>query len=243
MEGFALEALGLTKRFGAKKALDGLYMSFEAGTLHGLVGPNGAGKTTLMRVVTGLLKPDDGRLLLRQGEKQLTLEEARPAIAYQPQRAHLYADLSIAEHLAFFRDVYGVSKEQFKARRAELLSVTRLEPFVDRLAGDLSGGMYKKLGLMCALLQSPALLLLDEPTTGVDPISRREFWELLYRLVDRGDVTVIMSTSYMDEAEQCPRVHLIDSGHMLLEGEPHDVLSDQKAFTLDDVFMREAEQK
>ncbi len=243
MPAIAFETLGLSKSFAKKRALDGLYMSFEAGLLHGLVGPSGAGKTTLMRLITGLLRPDEGRVLFRQGSTELPLAEARPFMAYQPQRAHLYADLSIGEHLAFFRDLYRLPRDQYKERRQQLLSVTRLEPFVDRLAGELSGGMYKKLGLMCALLQSPSLLLLDEPTTGVDPISRREFWDLLYNLTESGEVTIVMSTSYMDEAERCPRIHLIDAGQMLLEGEPHEVLRDQKAMALDDLFLRHEEKK
>jgi len=241
MTAIAFETLGLTKSFGRKTALDGLYMSFEEGLLHGIVGPNGAGKTTLMRLVTGLLKPSDGRVLFRQADAALSQEDVRPLLAYQPQRDHLYADLSVGEHLAFFRDLYGLPRPLYKERRDRLLSITRLEPFVDRLAGQLSGGMYKKLGLICALLQGPALLLLDEPTTGVDPISRREFWDLLHGIVETGEVTIVMSTSYMDEAERCSRIHLIDAGRMLLEGEPHEVMADQKVYSLDEIFLSHEE--
>lgn len=229
---------GLSKTLGRSRALDGLSLDLEAGLLHGLIGPDGAGKTTTLRTLMGLLKPDAGSVAFRRGPEEVPFAAVRPLMAYMPQRASLYADLSVGEHLDFFRDLYRLAPEEYARRRAELLGITRLEKFADRPAGQLSGGMYKKLGLMCALLQSPALLLLDEPTNGVDPISRREFWDLLYRLADGGETTIVVSTAYMDEAERCARVHLVDAGRTLAEGEPRAVLKESGAASFDELFLR-----
>jgi ABC-2 type transport system ATP-binding protein len=237
MPGIGIEAAGLRKRLGKTQALDGASLSFEPGLLHGLIGPDGAGKTTFLRTLVGLLRPDEGTLRFSRDGSPADFAGIRPTLAYMPQRQSLYADLSIAEHLDFFRDLYRLPDAVYRGRRAELLRITRLEEFVGRPAGQLSGGMYKKLGLMCALLQSPSLLLLDEPTNGVDPISRREFWELLYQLAD-GAVTIVVSTAYMDEAERCARVHLLDAGRTIAEGEPRRVLADAGAKGFDELFLR-----
>lgn len=237
MPGIGIEASGLRKRLGKSQALAGATFAFEAGLLHGLIGPDGAGKTTFLRTLVGLLRPDEGVLKFSRDGAPIPFSEIRPSLAYMPQRQSLYPDLSISEHLDFFRDLYRLPDEVYFPRRAELLRVTRLERFTDRSAGELSGGMYKKLGLMCSLLQSPRLLLLDEPTNGVDPISRREFWDLLYRLAD-GAVTVVVSTAYMDEAERCARVHLLDAGRAVAEGEPRAVLRGAGAKSFDEIFLR-----
>jgi ABC-2 type transport system ATP-binding protein len=237
MPGIGIEAVGLRKRLKKNQALDGASLSFEPGLLHGLIGPDGAGKTTFLRTVVGLLRPDEGEIGFSRDGAPVGLSEIRPTMAYMPQRQSLYPDLSISEHLDFFSDLYRLPEALYRDRRAELLRITRLEGFVDRPAGLLSGGMYKKLGLMCALLQSPSVLLLDEPTNGVDPISRREFWELLYRLAD-GAVTIVVSTAYMDEAERCARVHLLDAGRTIAEGEPRRVLRDTGAKGFDELFLR-----
>jgi ABC-2 type transport system ATP-binding protein len=238
MSAIGITASGLKKRLGRNQALDGTTMDFEPGLLHGLIGPDGAGKTTLMRTLIGLLKPDQGSLVFKRDGFPLEFAAVRPSMAYMPQRQSLYPDLSIGEHLDFFSDLYRLPAEAYRLRRQELLSITRLSAFVDRPAGQLSGGMYKKLGLMCALLQSPNILLLDEPTNGVDPISRREFWDLLYRLAETAEVTILLSTSYMDEAERCSRVHLLDAGKTLAEGEPRAVLREQGAECFDDIFLK-----
>ena len=240
MPGIGIEVVGLKKKLGPNQALDGTDFAFEPGVLHGLIGPDGAGKTTLLRSLMGLLKPDAGTIRFVRDGRELELAEIRAGMAYMPQRQSLYADLSVGEHLDFFRDLYSLPDEVYRARRAELLGITRLEKFTDRAAGQLSGGMYKKLGLMCSLLQSPTVLLLDEPTNGVDPISRREFWELLYRLAG-GDVTIVVSTAYMDEAERCARVHLLDKGRALAEGEPRGVLAAEGAASFDALFMKREE--
>jgi ABC-2 type transport system ATP-binding protein len=234
-EPIALELCGLEKSFGPVAALRGVSATLEGGLLHGLIGPDGAGKTTLMRVMMGLLKPSAGDILASQGGRALGLEEARAGMAYMPQSQNLYQDLSVSEHLDFFRDLYQLPRADYAKRRARLLAMTRLGAFQDRPAGKLSGGMYKKLGLMLAMLAEPQLLLLDEPTNGVDPISRREFWDLLYEQVAQG-VTVAVSTAYMDEAERCGKVHLLMEGRLLASGEPRSLLKEHGIGHLDQLF-------
>ena len=230
------------KQFGRTTALDGVSLEFEAGLMHGVIGPEGAGKTTLMRVILGLLKPSAGTVAFRRDGTPVDFETIRPQIAYMPQQQSLYADLSIGEHLDFFRALYGIPDDTFRLKREELLQITRLGDFIDRPAGQLSGGMYKKLGLMCALLQSPNAVLLDEPTNGVDPISRREFWDMLYRLADQ-KILILVTTSYMDEAERCNRVHLIEKGRVVAEGEPRELLAREGVHNFDELFLREAAQE
>ena len=236
---YSIRTEGLKKEFGAVKALDGLSFDFSAGLLHGLIGSDGAGKTTTLRLLAGLLRPTAGGISYFADGAARPFREVRPGLAYMPQQASLYPDLSIDEHLEFFRELYRLPADEFLRRSAGLLEITRLGKFRDRRAGKLSGGMYKKLGLMCALLQSPSVLLLDEPTNGVDPISRREFWELLYGLAEK-KILVIISTAYMDEAERCAKVHLLDSGRLLAAGEPRGVLKAAGARSFDEIFIRGA---
>ncbi|MBI5243084.1 MAG: ABC transporter ATP-binding protein [Elusimicrobia bacterium] len=239
MERIGIRVRGVRKRLGKNQALDRADARFEPGFLHGVIGPDGAGKTTLMRTLIGLLKPDQGEIAFEASGKPVPFAEVRPSMAYMPQQQSLYPDLSVAEHLEFFRDLYGLPEGVFAPRREELLRITRLERFAERRAAQLSGGMYKKLGLMCALLQSPSVLLLDEPTNGVDPISRREFWDLVYRLSGQG-ILVVMTTAYMDEAERCGRVHLLEGGRVLAEGEPRSVLEREGAASFEELFLRRA---
>jgi ABC-2 type transport system ATP-binding protein len=237
---FGLEALGLSKHFGPRQAVRSLSCVFEGGRLHGLIGPDGAGKTTLMRLMMGLLTPSQGALAPWPKGQGLSLEALRASTAYMPQSQSLYPDLSVGEHLDFFRDLYQLPRQAYLDRRAQLLAMTRLAAFIDRPAAKLSGGMYKKLGLMCALLSDPELLLLDEPTNGVDPISRREFWDLLYEQIHQG-VTVIVSTAYMDEAERCAKVHLLMDGRLLDSGEPRALLNKSQGAGLESLFQTEQE--
>lgn len=227
----------LKKKFRAVTALDGINLDFSAGIMHGVIGPEGAGKTTLMRVILGLMRATSGQVEYRVGDSAKPFEEVRPDVAYMPQQQSLYADLSVAEHLDFFQRMYGIKEEEYREKKEELLKITRLGKFVERPAGKLSGGMYKKLGLMCALLRSPRVMLLDEPTNGVDPISRREFWELLYRLADQ-KILIIVSTAYMDEAERCSRVHLLERGQVVVEGEPRKLLMQENVRNFDELFMK-----
>lgn len=227
----------LKKQFGRIQALKDVSLNFEAQKMHGIIGPEAAGKTTLMRIILGLLKATEGTVQFIQNEKTLDFETLRSRITYMPQQQSLYPDLSIDEHLQFFAELYQIDADTFAQRRKELLEITRLEPFVNRSAGELSGGMYKKLGLMCALLRSPEILLLDEPTNGVDPISRREFWDLLYRLLDQ-NLLILVTTAYMDEAERCSKVHLLESGHLIAEGEPRELMHNEGVSSFDDLFVK-----
>jgi ABC-2 type transport system ATP-binding protein len=205
--------------------------------MHGVIGPEGAGKTTLMRLLLGLLRPTSGSIEYKLNDNVVAFEELRESVAYMPQQQSLYPDLSIDEHLQFFKELYGISKATYQKRRAELLHITRLTAFTDRLCGQLSGGMYKKLGLMCALLRSPTIILLDEPTNGVDPISRREFWDLLYHLADQ-HILIILTTSYMDEAERCGYVQLLERGKLVAKGEPRTLLQEAGVRTFDELFLK-----
>lgn len=235
--GIEIQVKDLHKNMGPNRAIQGVSLTLEPGLLHGLIGPEGCGKTTLLRHLIGLLKADQGKVIYLEDGKSVSLEAVRPRMAYMPQMQSLYADLSISEHLDFFRELYQIPQRVYTQRRKELLAVTRLGPFVHRPAGQLSGGMYKKLGLMCALLQSPNLVLLDEPTTGVDPISRREFWEMLYRLREEG-ILIVITTAYMDEAERCDRVHVMSLGRLLATGEPKEILKKEKVKSFEELFLK-----
>ncbi len=217
----AVEARGLVRRFGAVEALAGLGFEVRAGELYGLVGPDGAGKTTTLRALAGLIALDGGevRVLGRDPSRA----EVRERLGMMPQRYSLYGDLSVAENLAFFSRLYALPRPVYRARADRLLALTRLDRFRDRRAEALSGGMYKKLALACALLHEPEVLLLDEPTTGVDPVSRRELWALLHEFV-QGGMAVLVSTPYMDEAERCDRVGLVHRGRLLEEGPPRELV-------------------
>jgi len=215
----ALVIAELVKRFPRVTAVDGLSLQVAPGEVFGLVGPDGAGKTTTMRLVAGLMTADQGTIQALGFEVPQQMREARTAIGYMPQQYSMYGDLSVQENLRFFAGMYGVKRDEMLSREKRLLSIARLEPFCDRPAAALSGGMYKKLALSCSLIHSPKLLLLDEPTNGVDPISRRELWEFLQELVAEG-VTVLISTPYMDEAERCHRVGLLVDGKLSAVGTP-----------------------
>jgi ABC-2 type transport system ATP-binding protein len=233
----SISVKSVQKNFGPVEALKKINLEFVEGKMHGVIGPEGAGKTTLMRIILGLLKPLHGKVEFRKGGKLVGFEEVRPHIAYMPSSQSLYADLSIDEHLRFFKELYSIDEEDFQKRRENLLHITRLKNFVDRPAGKLSGGMYKKLGLMCALLRKPQAMLLDEPTNGVDPISRREFWELLYGLLDQ-KILILVTTAYMDEAERCSQVHLMENGKLITSGSPAELLDAHKVKTFDELFLK-----
>lgn len=201
------------RRFGALQAVRGVTLTVERGEIFGLVGPDGAGKTTLMRMIAGVLSPDAGRIVLEGIDVAADPERAKTALGYMPQRFGLYEDLTVDENAFFYGEIFEVPRERYRERVAQLLEAAGLAPFKRRLAGQLSGGMKQKLGLVCALIHTPKVLLLDEPTTGVDPVSRRDFWAILYRLRDEG-VTIVMSTAYMDEAQRCTRLALLHAGEV-----------------------------
>ena len=230
----------VSKKMGATQALQNVGTVFEAGRVHGVVGPNGSCKTTVLRLLAGHLKPDKGDIFYERGGQTLTAVQERPHIGYFPQEPSLYPDLSCMEHLEFFRDLYGLNAADFDKRTSELLSATGMAPFTDRPAGKLSGGMYKKLGLMCVLLNRPQLLLLDEPTVGVDPVSRQELWDIVYGFAGP-EMTVILSTSYMDEAQRCAKVHLLQDGHLRAAGAPRELTARFHAENFADIFMQDGE--
>ncbi|WP_413289998.1 ABC transporter ATP-binding protein [Bdellovibrio sp. HCB337] len=238
-KGIGIQIANVFKKLGPNQALAGVSMNFEAGLMHGLIGPEGAGKTTLIRTLLKLLKQDQGTVTYFKDGQSVAFPEISPSIAYMPQQQSLYADLSIDEHLEFFREMYSIPQDVYESRRENLLQITRLKDFVDRPAGKLSGGMYKKLGLMCALLRSPQVIFLDEPTNGVDPISRREFWDLLYSLAGQ-NILIIIATAYLDEAERCARAHLIENGKLIAEGIPRELLQNEGVRSFDELFLRRA---
>ena len=218
----AIEARGLRKHFGPVTAVDGLDLTVAPGEIFGLVGPDGAGKTTTIRLLCGAMPPDSGAARVAGFDVVAQGEEAKRRLGYVPQRSSLYGELTVEENLLFQARVHGVKGETFAARRERLLIFSRLGRFKGRLARDLSGGMRQKLALACTLIHEPEVLLLDEPTTGVDPVSRAEFWELLLGLANQG-IAILTSTPYMDEAERCAQVGLIYEGRLLAGGTPEQV--------------------
>ncbi|HEU4400819.1 MAG TPA: ABC transporter ATP-binding protein [Candidatus Polarisedimenticolia bacterium] len=216
---------GLVRRYGPLVAVGGISFEVRRGEMFGLIGPDGAGKTTTLRTILGLLRPDGGRVRTCGLEPFRQGREISRKIGYLSQRFSLYGDLSVDENVGFFAAVHGV--REWRIRRDELLEMLRLAPFRTRLAERLSGGMKQKLALACTLIHTPELLVLDEPTTGVDPVSRRDFWKILARLQGTG-LTILLTTPYLDEAERCHRVALIDRGRLLTVDTP-DALRAQAA--------------
>lgn len=237
MSNVEIDIQGVAKRFGNVHALRDVSMRFETGKLYGVIGPAGAGKTTLFRLMLNLMRRDAGAISYTKDGRTLSFDAFSENIAYMPQSQSLYADLSVAEHLEFFKKLYGISDSDYQRRKDELVRLTRLDKFLDRTAGKLSGGMYKKLGLMCALLRAPRVMLLDEPTNGVDPISRREFWNLLHASLAQG-ILIVISTAYMDEAERCSEVILMEQGRVLGAGEPQELLSTHGCANFDEFFLK-----
>jgi len=213
----AISLVDVVKRYGATEALSALSLDVQPGEMFGLIGPDGAGKTTAIRLMCGLLHPDAGRVRVLGLDPAREHRRLTERVGYLSQRFSLYGDLTIDENIAFFAEVHGV--RQYQRRRDQLLEMTQLTPFRRRLADRLSGGMKQKLALACTLVHEPDLILLDEPTTGVDPVSRREFWKLLSEFLAHG-VTILMATPYLDEAERCARVALVHEGRVLAMEEP-----------------------
>lgn len=232
---FAIEACALTKKFKDLTAVAELNLKIPKGEIFGLVGPDGAGKTTIMRMLSTAMEQTSGEAMVL-GFHNLTEEEnIRDRIGYMPQRFSLYGDLTVDENLDFFADLYQVPGDVRKKKRDELLAFTNLAPFAKRRGAQLSGGMQKKLALACNLIHTPEILFLDEPTTGVDPLSRREFWRILHGLAG---VTILVTTPYMDEAERCDRVGLIREGKLLICDTPAEVKNKVGAATLEEAFIK-----
>jgi ABC-2 type transport system ATP-binding protein len=232
IEGISAPAMvrieSFTHRYGQVTALHDLSLQVEKGIIHGLIGPDSAGKTTLIRAVCTLLNVSTGSVSVFGLDTRKQQTEIRSRIGYMPQRFSLYQDLSVEQNLRFFADLFGVSRKAFQERSSRLYQFSQLGPFRKRRASALSGGMKQKLALSCALIHDPELLILDEPTFGVDPVSRVEFWDILHELKAQG-TTILVSTPYMNEAELCDRVTLLHKGKKLLEGEPGAILSGWQA--------------
>jgi ABC-2 type transport system ATP-binding protein len=220
----AILASGLTKSFPGVRAVDALSFDVHAGEIFGLVGPDGAGKTTTLRMLAGIMAPDAGQAHVAGFDVVRDPEGAKHALSYMPQRFGLYEDLTVDENIRFYSDLFGVSRNERETRSAQLLVAAGMSEFRKRMAGKLSGGMKQKLGLVCALIHRPKVILLDEPTTGVDPVSRRDFWRILYELIAEG-VAILTSTAYLDEAERCHRVALMHQGKLLFCSTPADLKS------------------
>jgi len=231
-----IKALNLTKKFDSVTAVDNLSLEIEEGEIFGLVGPDGAGKTTTMRLLTGILDPTSGDAWVSGKHIVRESEALKEQIAYMSQRFGLYEDLTVMENINFYADVYRVAGGERATKIERLLGFSGLTPFKERLAGNLSGGMKQKLGLACALIHTPKVLFLDEPTNGVDPVSRRDFWQILYGLL-KERVSILFSTSYLDEAERCKRVGLIHKGKILMCDVPDAIKKSRNAKTLEEAFI------
>jgi ABC-2 type transport system ATP-binding protein len=233
-----IETRGLRKCFGELTAVSDLSFAALSGEIFGLVGPDGAGKSTTIRMLAGIMPPDAGEIRVAGCDVVADPESVKSVISYMPQRFGLYEDLTVDENIRFYADLFGVAGRQREHRSRELLVACAMNEFRHRLAGKLSGGMKQKLGLVCALIHTPRVLLLDEPTTGVDPVSRREFWAMLYALLEQS-VTILVSTSYLDEAERCHRLALLHEGRLLVCDRPESLLAGMTKTVLS-VFSPEA---
>lgn len=231
----AIELSGVTKRYGSTHALNALTLQVHGGQMFGLIGSDGAGKTTAIRLMCGLLRADSGKVGVLGHDPVREHRRVTEQVGYLSQHFSLYGDLTVDENVAFFAEIHGM--RNYAARRDQLLELTQLTAFRARLAERLSGGMKQKLALACTLVHEPELILLDEPTTGVDPVSRREFWKLLSEFLSAG-ITIVMSTPYLDEAERCHRVALLHDGRLLACDEPSALRAAMPgAASLEDVFI------
>ena len=232
-----IKAVNLTRKFKDLVAVNELNLDIPEGEIFGLVGPDGAGKTTTMRLLTGILDPTSGEGWVYGKHILKEAETLKDHIAYMSQRFGLYEDLTVMQNINFYADLFGVAASGRAEKIEKLLGFSNLTPFKERLAGKLSGGMKQKLGLACALVHTPKVLFLDEPTNGVDPVSRRDFWGILHGLL-REKVTILYSTSYLDEAERCRRVGLLHKGRLLRCDTPDAIKKEHNAKTLEEAFIK-----
>ena len=232
-----IETRGLTKRFGDLTAVDHLDLTVAAGEIFGLVGPDGAGKTTTLRMLCGLMDPSEGSARVAGHDAARESQAVKDQIGYMAQRFGLYQDLTVEENMIFYADLFDITGQSRADLTGQLLRMTRMEPFRTRPAGKLSGGMKQKLALMCTLLHRPRILFLDEPTNGVDPVSRRDFWAILYQLLKDG-ITIFMTTAYLDEAERCNRVGLLHKGKLIRCSTPEAMKAETGSANLEGAFIK-----
>jgi ABC-2 type transport system ATP-binding protein len=232
-----IEVTNLTRRFGPLTAVDHLNLTVSKGEIFGLVGPDGAGKTTTLRMLCGLMDPTEGSARVAGHDVVRESQQVKDQIGYMAQRFGLYGDLTVQENMVFYADLFGITGAERDRLTVDLLRMTRMDPFRDRQAGRLSGGMKQKLALMCTLLHRPQILFLDEPTNGVDPVSRRDFWAILYQLLKDG-ITIFMTTAYLDEAERCNRVGLMHKGKLIRCAPPDAMKRDTGTATLEAAFVK-----
>jgi ABC-2 type transport system ATP-binding protein len=230
--GVTIEAKNLVRRFGAFTAVDGVSFSVQKGEIFGFLGPNGAGKSTTVKILCGILAPTSGELSVGGVDVKVFPEEAKHRIGYMSQKFSLYEDLTVWENIEFYSGIYRLSKESKRERMAAMLALSGLEEEKDRLTGELPGGYKQRLALGCALLHDPPIIFLDEPTAGVDPISRRNFWELIAKMAEEGK-TIFVTTHYMDEAEHCDRLALINNGKIVASGTPTQLKEGQTGVLLE----------
>ena len=232
-----IEAHGLTRRFGDITAVDHLDLTVGRGEIFGLVGPDGAGKTTTLRMLCGLMDPSEGSARVAGHDASRESRQVKDRIGYMAQRFGLYQDLTVEENMVFYADLFGIEGTVRADLTVRLLHMTRMEPFRERQAGRLSGGMKQKLALMCTLLHRPEILFLDEPTNGVDPVSRRDFWAILYELLKDG-ITIFLTTAYLDEAERCNRVGMMHKGKLIRCAPPQELKREMDSATLEAAFIK-----
>jgi ABC-2 type transport system ATP-binding protein len=233
---YAIQCEGLTKVFHGRIAVNNLTLSIRRGSIFGFLGPNGSGKSTTIRMLCGLLAPTSGKGTVLGFDVMRDSEAIKQRIGYMSQKFSLYEDLTVSENLDFYGGIYGLYGEELAGRKAELIGMAGLEGREKQLAGELSGGWKQRLALACALLHRPELLILDEPTAGVDPVSRRVFWEVIRDLARQG-ITVLVSTHYMDEAETCDEIGFIFFGNLLARGTPREIMDKMGVESLDDAFL------
>ncbi len=237
---YAIKVENLTKKFGNFTAVNNISFSIPQGTIFGFLGPNGSGKSTTIRMLCGVLNPSSGKALVMGKDVSTETEAVKQSLGYMSQRFGLYEDLTVEENMDFYAGVYGLSKNTTSERKKELIAMANLTGKEKSLAGTLSGGWKQRLALGCALIHKPKLLILDEPTAGVDPVSRRVFWEIIHALAGQG-ITILVTTHYMDEAESCDTVGFILNGDLINIASPQQLIEQEGAKNLDDIFIKYVE--